>query len=242
MLVVDLSNYDYDHDVNQPDAWVPALISYGVKAVIIGSQWPDKAAWQKQKCEAGGLEIIATYAEPNVSTAIALADSIPTIAIVIEPGGVQDVNALRAGINLVHAASKEVVLYGNKGDVLSLTQGLPEFTQYPLWFASYFNDQHVVTSVDFWPELWGHQFTSSAVIAGRTRDLSEVFVVSQKDFDDLKIEVTTLRRIVGGPTADDFDLLKGLQNNQSALQHHLDTHPGSGDTTGLKRGDTVTLQ
>lgn len=192
MKVCDISNYDYDQDITNPDGWVAALQAAGVEAVIIGSQDMGKARWQVERCKAGGLPIIATYAEPDVTTAISLAGvaGCSTVCIVIEPGGIQDVQLLRSGIADVRAAGLVPVLYGNRGDVLA-TAGLPEFQAIPLWFASYFDDHRVITSVDWWPELWGHQFTSTEYIAGKNRDISEVFT---EDTDMTPEQVAKLER------------------------------------------------
>lgn len=197
--VADISNYDYDQDVTNSDGWVPAFKAAGIEGVIIGSQWMNKARWQVEKCKAGGLPVVATYAEPNVATAISLAGvaGCSTVCIVIEPGGIQDVQLLRSGIADVRAAGLVPVLYGNRGDVLA-TADLPEFKSIPLWIASYFDDHHVINSVSWWPELWGHQYTSTEYIAGKNRDVSEVF-----EGEDMTIPDDLLLALYAGSEAKD---------------------------------------
>lgn len=181
MRVSDISNYDYDQDFGNADGWVSALKAEGVEAVIIGSQNMDKARWQLARCREAGMSVIATYAEPNVDTAIALAHEAGAlvVCIVCEPGGIQDFGELKAAVQKVRNSGLLPVLYGNRGDI---TAAIPagEMQDVGLWFASYFDDHHVVTGVPWWPKLWGHQYTSTAMIAGKNRDLSEVFVQQEE--------------------------------------------------------------
>jgi hypothetical protein len=220
MKVCDISNYDYDQDITNPLSWLNAFKLNGIEAVIIGSQWMGKARWQLDQCNQMLMPVIATYAEPDVGTAIALASEAgcSIVAIVIEPGGVQDINVLRAGIDLIRANSMTPKLYGNKGDVLALTQGSSEFYDIELWFASYFDDQHIIYSVDFWPKLWGHQYTSTEVIAGKRRDLSEIFeeVLSMTDKETLD---EIVKAVFG--TKERMDFL--ISNGNDPVEKRLDT-------------------
>lgn len=52
--------------------------------------------------------------------------------------------------------------------------------------------------------------------------------VTKEEFDALKAEVTQLRKIVGGPAADDYDLLVSIQNQQTALTEHEKNHDSGG--------------
>lgn len=178
MKISDISNYDYDHDIGNPDGWVQGFKDAGVEGFIVGSQWMSKALWQVQRILAAGMPVIATYAEPNVDTAITLAQvaGADTVCLVYEPGGIQSHDDLYAGVVAVRAAGMQPVLYGNMYDIFWAASD-ERFHDLPLWFASYFNDRHILSSVDFWPVLWGHQYTSTEFIAGRNRDLSEVYDV-----------------------------------------------------------------
>lgn len=193
MRVADVSNYDYniDHQQADPDAWVQAFKDAGIEGVIIGSQNMAMARWQAAGCRDRAMPIVATYAEPDVDGAIHLAreNSARTVCIVIEPGGIQDINEVRAAVAKVRAAGMLPALYGNRGDVLATTGGAAEFTAIPLWLASYYDDHRVISNVDWWPTLWGHQFTSTMFIAGKNRDVSEVF----QEEDDMAIDSDTFR-------------------------------------------------
>jgi len=181
MKVADISNYDYDQDIYNPDGWVQALIEAGVEGFIIGSQNMMKARWQLEHIRTAGSPVVATYAEPNVTTAIQLAEEsgAKRVCIVIEPGGIRTLSELRAGIANVRAHLLKPTIYGNRSDILALIGDSLEFEDVPLWFASYgLNDgtKAPVTEVDFGGfTVWAHQYTSTAYIAGKNRDLNYVF-------------------------------------------------------------------
>lgn len=176
MRVVDLSNYDYDADIQNPEGWLPAFQSAGIQGVIVGSQWPEKARWQLAQCQSFGMPILAAYAEPDVEGAIGLAKAAGArfVCLAYEPGSIQDPEELYAGIGAVRDAELQPVLYGNYYDVFWAAADA-RFHDLPLWFAAYYADGRVLDRVDFWPVLWGHQFTSTMAIAGRNRDVSEIY-------------------------------------------------------------------
>lgn len=182
MKTSDISNYDYDQDIHNPDGWVPAFKAAGVEAVIIGSQWLEKARWQIEKCKAGGLRIIAIYAEPDYDGAIVLAKECGAniIPLAYEPGSIQSHDELWAGIIAVRAAGLVPKIYGNMYDVFWAATDA-RFHDVGLWFASYFDDHHIITDLSWWPEVWAHQYTSTEYILGKNRDMSEIFKVQEDE-------------------------------------------------------------
>lgn len=175
-LIGDISNYDYDVDINNPDAWLAAYKAYGMEGVIIGSQWPYKAYWQLAQCQKNDMPVVATYAEPNWTTAIQLASDAhcSTVCIAIEPGGIRDASTLHRAVSDIRAAGMTPKLYGNEGDVLAVAT-VEQFGDVELWMAGYWNDERKIASVDWWPKVWAHQFTSTTKIAGKNRDISMLF-------------------------------------------------------------------
>lgn len=192
MKAVDLSNYDYDVDINDPDGWVPALQAAGVEAAIIGSQWMDKARWQLAKCKEYGLPVIGCYAEPDYDGAIELAQEAGAgiVPLAYETGSIQNHETLWAGVCAVRAAGLTPKIYGNMYDVSWAATDV-RFHDIGLWFAGYFDDHHVITDLSWWPEVWAHQYTSTEYIAGKNRDMSQVFeevlpLSALQDIADLK--------------------------------------------------------
>lgn len=221
MPVYDLSNYDYDYDYSHnPTTWPDLFLEAGCKGLIVGSQWVQKAHAQLTDASKAGIRIVGTYAEPNYETAtrLALEFSAPMVGIVVEPGGIQDLNHILQACEHVLDAGLQPYIYGNRGDLTAATNGTSVLAQYPLWFASYFNDGHLVDTVNFcgWTKVAIHQYSSTIVVAGRVRDHNHIFIDPEEDSLTPE-EKKKLEDLYNAFCAGNQDLLDKWNANQNSL-------------------------
>jgi len=179
-IVADISNYDADHDASEP-RWAFEFLAAGIEGVIVGSQWPTKSARQIDQAVAAGLPVIGTYAEPDAASAIALAHSCGAkfVGLACERGSIVSHAELVADVNAVRGAGLTPWIYGNAGDLVNIAGDLLRTEL--IWLANYGMDdpsapRAPITEYDFGAygvrKLAAHQFSSTAVIAGRVRDRS----------------------------------------------------------------------
>lgn len=183
-IALDCSNYDYDHDIRNPN-WARDFKSSGVTDVIIGTQYPDKAAWQAEQLTYAGVNIYGFYVESNgdaaaLDAAITLCreHNAPFIGLVVEPGGIQSLSDLRIATNkCIVTPGLDIHIYGNQSDLVSLIGSSAYFSQFKLWLANYGTNnprapREPLTDVSFcgWSTVSVHQYSSTITVAGRGRD------------------------------------------------------------------------
>lgn len=186
---IDLSNYDWPFTAEM----VTAFLAAGFECVIIGSQDPDRADAQASLCRDGGMEVIATYAEPfsdgaapgTTQAAIDLAKRTGArrVYAACETGGVDSLPELRTIIAQIESAGLEAGIYAGKPTWQSLFANTTEFARLPLWFPSYFDDGRIVDSVAFggWTKVTIHQYASTPELAGRNRDRNAILIEEETD-------------------------------------------------------------
>lgn len=205
-IVSDISNYDYDEDTDEP-TWPGQFLAAGISGIIVGSQWPYKAAAQIEQARAQGLRVIGTYAEPDTESAIALAKSCGAgfVGLACERGSILTYAEILADVRAVRAAGLTPWLYGNAGDLVSICG--PLLYQELVWLANYgandpANPRSPITEMNFGSgvvKLAAHQFSSTIVVAGRNRDHSYLYMEEEMPdprVDALISDIAALKRAV----------------------------------------------
>lgn len=193
-IVVDISNYDFDADLNHPQ-WVQQFEEAGISGVIVGSQWESKAESQLQALRDGGLSIIGTYAEPDADSAISLALQFGCkyVGLACERGSIVTHEELARDITSVYNAGLTPWLYGNSGDLESIAANF--LSTELVWLANYGMDDPAnprspitsYTSPFYGPvHLAAHQYSSTIVVAGRVRDHSYYFLENDMTPDEVQ--------------------------------------------------------
>lgn len=195
MTCLDLSNYDYDHDVRNVN-WPSAMKSAGVTDVIIGTQWPDKAREQATRLRYEGVNILGFYAEPDWENAISLCREFDVrfLGLACEPGSIQSLSDLRIAVNRGIVNACDVHIYGNQGDLTSLLGTSKEFSKTcKLWLANYGADdpnfpREPIEDIQLagWTKVSVHQYSSTIVVAGRVRDHN--YLLEEPDLTPSEVE------------------------------------------------------
>lgn len=206
--VLDLSNYDYYQDIRNV-YWVEQMERAGVEAVILGSQWPDATRWQADQIQSRSkIELLGTYAEPDVDSAIAIAKEykMKLVGLVTEPGSILDQQEMLDGIDKVRQSYLDPYVYGNRGDLSRIISGKEEqFRNTKLWLANYgTNDPNEPTapiklvSLGPWGEVAIHQYSSTIVVAGRVRDHNYLLIEPEEEMTEDRVRELIREAFVQG--------------------------------------------
>lgn len=206
--VLDLSNYDYYVDIRNV-YWVEQMERAGVEAIILGTQWPDAARYQADQIKArSGIELLGTYAEPDVDSAIAVAKEfkMKMVGLVTEPGSILDQKEMLDGIDKVRQSYLDPYIYGNKGDLTRIIAGAEDkFADTKLWLANYgTNDPEDptapirVVSLGSWTKVAMHQYSSTIVVAGRVRDHNYLLIEPEEEMTEDRVRELIREAFVQG--------------------------------------------
>jgi hypothetical protein len=193
---VDVSNYDFS-------TYDAACFKNKIDWLAIGCQREDYAVIMASAARAASIPILCTYAflyfgfngfmgfddliklETEKAIRVAKQFDIGYVALDVEASGVNErsgvtpderVSNLDRAISMVLAADLKVIIYTGKyywqGNMGSVNR-----SEFPLWHASYWDDGHYQSEVDYWfgKPVAIHQYTSSFNLCGRNRDANVLF-------------------------------------------------------------------
>jgi len=208
--VIDLSNYDADHDMAYSPMWAVQFIGAGVDGIIVGSQWPDKARWQIARANAASLPVYGTYAEPDVASAVALALSCGAryVGLACEAGSITSRDELGAGVDYVRSHGLIPLIYANEGDYRNIAG--PEFDNELRWLANYGANDPTMPRAPI-QGVAVHQYSSTIQIADRVRDHNYWMIPEEEMSQEDKDKIEMLGRVVAGWgfTSDEGEMLSG---------------------------------